>query len=414
MRACISLAVACLAALPAFADEPALDMRGKAFQEASEKAMASCAPAVVTGVMADQYGDFKSVTRMVCKTTWSGGCADGKADGPGESRNTCESTMRASSGVTTSTYLTLIRGTMVRGKLAGLYRTTSETGGFSGGPPIRTDFYRFADGHPPDLYVKDSQGNYQPALDPMGKPAPKPAVTVAEMDRMSGELIADARKRAEGGTIAPRTASMAALDDLLPGGRVQHAEDRKIRAPAQKSLAVVISSGTIKDSERYKSMLRTMRAEARGMPALRHEVWGTLTAADRVRFLEKIEPPAVLEGLFLGLAKAFRVATPAEDLAAARAMNADYSVLVDVVFPSPTSPLTCDLHFLDKQLRLVGSVQCGTGARHLSEQFRQWHSPELHRVTLGFTGEAGTPPTVDVARPMSVWVGAILKNIVAD
>ena len=412
MRALTTSVVLTFAAFGALAAEPMLDIKSKEFQDAMDKAMQSCSPAPVSGFSASQLGTSKFFSEVVCTVSpWPGQCIDGKSDGPGQVQKLCNSRLRMDDQLpTTSTNLTISTGTMVRGKFAGLVETFNEFSPLTAGqPPIRFKFYRFAEGTPPDMFAKMPDGNYQPVLGPSGTPAPKPAVAAAEMERLSTGLIADARALASGGKVAPRNVAIKALEDLLPGGKIEMAPNRQIPDAKSRSLAVVLSSNTIKDSERYKAMLRSMKAEARSIPEVRDAFGVKVTASERIRYLERVEPPAVLEGIFLSLAKSFRTVAPVDDLGAAKAMNADYSVVLDVAFPSATTPFLCELHFVDSQLRLVGSVQCA-GNQHFAKLFGRWKDPGLSRYSLGEGLEA--PPDVMLARHLTTSVDSSLKQVV--
>lgn len=374
-------------ALPALAHAQTIyDTSGKPeeFERAHKEMLGTCSSeGTLTGRSVSEVMGTRIVVESIHKkTSWTGGCVDGKADGEGIVRFTSE-IVSTSGGVAAGSQSSSesFEGTMVRGKFVGLIHIKRQTlvGQF--------DFYAFSEGAMPGNFSKLSDGRFQQLIGRKPMPGKEP-VAEAEFTELSRRLIA--AERAKAGTAAGKAdqpvLSVKALEDLLPGGKIVIAADRRIKEPKTKAVAIVMSAPTQNEIARYTAYLGAMQAAVKSLPEVKDASGVVLTRDERMRFLTGIAAPKLVEQALIPFASTFKSVTVVADLAEFQDKKLDHAFILDLTFPSESSPSRGEIHLLDSKLRYMGSFT--SYIPFYQTPFEKWRDPTLNRFQLGFENHA--------------------------
>jgi hypothetical protein len=259
---------------------------------------------------------------VISVTGWTGGCVDGKRDGPG----VIEWTVDRRAPSFQSSARNKAEGRFVKGRQLGLWcildlevtvagtaRKISNTGCYMvTGEPLRA---------PPALYRKQPDGRWQ-LWAHNGPASPAVYLPASSMEAESEKMIA----AAVAGT-APAVATPAlvmesqALNDLVRGSKISFTPMAGSVALKDKRVAVVLSSATLDELERFKR-------EREALIAATRNVTGE-AAQHRARFIAMSDPDRLMTNLAKMLRTVASEARPAEDLSVLDKGGVDYVLVID-------------------------------------------------------------------------------------
>lgn len=309
----------------------AITMRaGKLLLEAESRAMEQCATTRVT-VPLPHWDGVAKIERTVNTTVaieWSGACADGKRDGGGVLTWIQEkvTSTRIDQGVTLvirSTTTWRSEGRFVRGQRAGLWCGTRKytiaandrrpTEGTDGGCSVLA-------GHANPLtpsYQKQSDGSWVQYV--VGSPTAS-SLAAGALEALSAKALADASagKVTQGAELVVRN---PALDDLVRGSKIVLAPTALGVSLKDKRVAVVLSSGTVSDLERFTRERQALIAASAGLRGN--------AGAYRAQFIAASSPDRLLTNLARVVRPYARSVQSAEDLTGLADGSYDYALILD-------------------------------------------------------------------------------------
>lgn len=248
---------------------------------------------------------------------WSGGCVDGKRDGDGVlSWHTKEGNEM--------TRTRTAEGRFVKGQRIGMWCITKYEFAINGNPypqeaPLAGLGCSFLDGHSESgpLYIKQPDGRWQEYVH--GVPGAS-FLASGELEAKSAKLLADA---AAGKTDLKAHVVIQShdLDDLVRGSKIRMAPSEVPIPLKDKRVAIVLSSQTVSELERFKRERQSLIDASVG---LRGEA-----AAERDKFIQASNPDRLLANILKVVKRHTKDAQPADDLAGMREGGFDYALVVD-------------------------------------------------------------------------------------
>ena len=254
---------------------------------------------------------------------WSGGCVEGKRDGPGVLTWQSEKPINVS-----GTKITLTRtaeGRFVKGERLGMWCVTKFEVTTDGKPstsqgPLSGLGCSLMAGHTKYLthqYIKQPDGSWQEYL--MGRPGAS-SLAAGALEAQSARILADA---AAGKTDHEARVVMQSgdLDDLVPGSKIAIALSAAPIPLKDKRVAIVLSSQMGNELERFK---RERQALIDASAELRGEA-----AAERAKFIETSNPGRLLAAVLKVVQIHAKDAQLVDDLADLKVGGFDYALVLD-------------------------------------------------------------------------------------
>jgi hypothetical protein len=274
---------------------------------------------------------------------WTGGCRDGKRDGPGILTVSSDS-VEVATGIRSYAHRYELAGTFVDGKQVGLgcYVT----------PPICT---MFGDDGGVGAFRKEPDGRWV-AVDWVGSPLePMTFAAPGALARESERLIAAVRQRVPIGRVRIPVV-VAGFDDLLRGGAIVMAPTMETPPLQGKRVAIVLSARAVSELERYSEMRDTLISLSKRVRKSGRE--------HREKFIAGSEPGRVVASVVAAVKNLGATAVPAEDLSAIATGAADYALVFDWRF---TGNFALDA----KQYAALPSCRDDSDSRTCYQFFRQ-------------------------------------------
>lgn len=304
---------------PAYAEGLHTDIMRRAIQilsEATERAMAECNTTRidVTVPTYDYQTKSEKTKNHTITIQWSGGCVDGKRDGDGVLTSIHEV---AESGAFRLTKRA--EGRFVKGRLLGLWCETRmweskvEKGASNGCVVLAGLSSRLT-----KLYQKQPDGSW--AETDGNKMLTGVTLAPGTLEAQGARVLADA---AAGKTdlkvdVAGQSAVLA---DLVRGSRISLAPVKGPLALKDKRIAVVLSSGTLNELERFRRERDALLAASSRLTKK--------AAQERARFLAASNPDRLLVTVAKTVRKHAKTVEAADDLVGLKQGRFDYALIFD-------------------------------------------------------------------------------------
>lgn len=339
MRACSALTVIGLALTGSVAaqapggQEASLAVLLRAntlLREAESRAMEQCDTSrLVVPLPVFDYSNRQErvLDGVISSITWSGGCVDGKREGPGVLNWRYEKPMRFQperplNEQAKTTFTKTAEGSFVKGRRLGLWCITKAQVTFSNGestPSSDLGCYLISgEGKPvTPQYVKQPDGSWQESV--LGSPGAS-TLAAGTLEAQSAKMLADA---SAGKTDSKAKVVMESrdLDDLVRGSKIALALSQTPIPLKGKRVALVLSSQTVGELERFKREREALIAASAG---LRGEA-----AAERARFIRASNPDRLLINVLKVVRTHAGQVQPADDLSGLTDGGFDYALVVD-------------------------------------------------------------------------------------
>jgi hypothetical protein len=266
----------------------------------------------------------------ISSITWSGGCVDGKRDGAGVLNWRSEQPMgfqseRPLNERVKHTVTATAEGRFVKGRRIGLWCVTNFQSAHSNGqsvpgaPLSGLGCYLTAGDILPitPQYIKQPDGRWLENV--LGSPGAS-TLAAGTLEAQSAKMLADA---AVGNTDLKVQVVIESrdLDDLVRGSKIALALSKTPISLKGKRLALVLSSQTVSELERFKRQREALIAASAG---LRGEA-----GAERAKFIRTSSP----DRLLINVLKAVRThaddVQPADDLGLLKDGGFDYALVID-------------------------------------------------------------------------------------
>jgi hypothetical protein len=259
---------------------------------------------------------------VVSVTSWTGGCAEGKRDGSGVIEWTVDRRLPSSQ----SSARNKAEGRFVKGTQLGLWcildlevtvagtaRKISSTGCYMvTGEPLRA---------PPALYRKQPDGRWQ-LWAHNGPASPAVYLPAGSMETQSEKMIAAAMAGTAPAVATPALAMESqALNELVRGSKIDFVPTAGSVALKDKRIAVVLSSSTEDELERFKREREALIAATRNVSGE--------AAQHRARFIQMSNPERLMTNIFKMLRTVARDAQEANDLSVLDKGGVDYVLVID-------------------------------------------------------------------------------------
>lgn len=251
---------------------------------------------------------------------WSGGCVEGKRDGPGVLNWQSAWPLAPGSMLTMSN---TAEGRFVKGQRLGMWCVTKYqqmlNGKLSPGLPLRGLGCSLLElpAKPAPLYIKQPDGSWQEyVLGALGATS----LAAGELEAQSARLLADAEAGKTGLKSQVVTQSRD-LDDLVRGSKIVMDLSAAPISLNDKRVAIVLSSQTVSEVEKFKRERQVLIDDSTG---LRGEA-----AVERARFIQASNTDRLLLNILKVLKMHAKDAQPAADLAALKEGGFDYALVVD-------------------------------------------------------------------------------------
>lgn len=267
---------------------------------------------------------------------WSGGCTDGKRDGEGVLSWTVkydDFLLDADWG--TGRMMTVKRrvvadttqrseGRFVKGQRLGLWCTTGKSSITKDQGQLQAENSwsgcSVLAGHDKPLtqnYRKQPDGSWLEfvAASPTG-------VTLAAgaLEAQSAKVLA-AAAAGKSNTNAALVAHSQSLDDLVPGSKIVLAPSAAPLSLKDRRVAIVLSSQTVRELERFKHERQTLIDASAGLSGK--------AATERAKFIQASDPNRLLINIIKLVKKYAKDAQPADDLTGLQKGSFDYALVVD-------------------------------------------------------------------------------------
>jgi hypothetical protein len=253
-------------------------------------------------------------------TGWTGGCREGKRDGPGTLSLQSEYMVDYPEGGFddySSSDSSEARGELVAGRQVGLWCEARKSGSINGRLEGATPEHCKLGGS--DFsYVREDDGRWH-QLNGLKPSKPDVYVVAGELERESARLLAAARA---GVPAVPRslTAVVPAFRDLIAGGGLKVPANETPIVLSSRRVAIVLSARAIAELARF----RAMRQSLIDVSAKDQKV-----QVERARFISESDPAQVLAGFTAAIKAHGGAVVPADDLSALQTDSADYAIVVD-------------------------------------------------------------------------------------
>lgn len=314
-----------------------LTLANKLLLEAESLAMEQCATTrivVPLPIYQPDYDTDKNIATVregTIETSvaieWSGGCVEGKRDGVGTLSWIREKPFPfGKDKIQTITFRS--EGRFVKGQRLGMWCGTVQVKvtkkGVSEPAKIPDSFCSIMAGHtkPPlaGPYRKQPDGSWQEYVN--GRPSDS-SLAAGALEALSDKVLADA---VSGKTDlkVELVAQSHALDDLVRGSKIVLAKSSTPISLKDKRVAIVLSSKTISELERFKIERQAFIDASAG---LRGDA-----ATHRAKFIQLSSPDRVLTNIVKVMKRHARDVQPADDLAGLKEGGFDYALVVDWKF----------------------------------------------------------------------------------
>lgn len=301
-----------------------LKRSGMLLYEATERAIEQCNSARV--VVPRPSFDFATMADTTVETVvsieWSGACAEGKRDGDGILSWVQETRyMRQLQSATTQR----AEGRFVKGRRLGLWcmTMTQQTNGkpsalglISGCEVLTGNLDGLVHRHA-ELYRKQPDGTWR--LFQASTPTDT-TLAAGALEAQSAKVLADA---ATGKTDVKieLVAHTRSLDDLVAGSRIVIARSATPISLKDKRIAVVLSSRTLSELERFKRERQALIASSSGL--------GGNAAEWRTKFIATSLPDHLLTTVAKMVLKHAKTVQSADDLVGLKKGEFDYALVLD-------------------------------------------------------------------------------------
>ncbi len=313
-------------------------------REAEARAMEECStnrtvysyPTVVHDYFSkheDGITEKEMTAEGVISFVWTGGCVAGKRDGDGVLTWTEEEVTNTRIDQTSNleirnVYTTRSEGRFVNGQRLGLWcmtyrnQTIAKGGGSDIAPAERSDSgcSVFA-GHTNNLtgnYRKQPDGSWH-KYDELGSTGL--SLAAGALEAQSAKVLANAAAGKTDLKIPELIVQNRALDDLVRGSKIVLALSAAPISLKDKRVAIVLSSQTVSELERFK---RERQALIDASAGLRGEA-----ATERAKFIQYSNPDRLLVNILKVVQKHVKSAQPADDLVELQKGGFDYALVVD-------------------------------------------------------------------------------------
>ncbi len=288
--------------------------------EARVRAIHLCGPATE----AVQYSRMtmteparEAMGEMVITVSWTGGCADGKRDGVGVLNLRDQRSF--DSGVSVKTEQ--LEGAFIQGRQIGLWCTTQYQFSIDGVPRRELDYTGcrvYAPGAPAGQFRKLADGRWQRINNGVSVEPPV-FLAAGTLETLSAEALAGAT----GATVAKTKVVMQsqALDGLVRGAKIELQSSAAPISLKGKRVAVVLSSQTIAELERFKR-------ERQALISASASIEGKNAQNYRARFIAASNPDRLLAIVAKAVLKHAREVLPADDFADLQKGGFDYALVV--------------------------------------------------------------------------------------
>jgi len=259
---------------------------------------------------------------VITITGWTGGCKDGKRDGHGELAWRVE---KKEDQVIVSEHRE--EGRMVAGRPFGMWCTRHFNISFDGKPFNTVDLVGSCHLWVGKFDQKTSTGAYRKLPDGrwqlwggMGPAEPASYLAAGELEARSEKIIASAATGDTNVRVEVRLETRA-LDDLVRGAKITLAPDPGAVSLKDKRVAVVLSSQTISEIERFRRERQVLIDGTLGMSGDAAKI--------RARFITASNPDRILESIAKLLRGHTREVVPVDSLAGMSAAELDYALVLD-------------------------------------------------------------------------------------
>lgn len=305
----------------------------KLVREAEARAMPQCdATRVVVQIPHLNDTNTESTIETIVTIEWSGACVDGKRDGEGilTWTQTTETNTRINQKINVehkSVNTRRSEGRFVNGQRLGLWcttrnlQTTSKTQDFTYPPrefvnsgcavlaahdkPLTPEYRKQADGRWQEFFDRSPTDSF---------------LAAGTLEAQSAKVLADAAA----GKAIQRTELVVQnriLDELVRGSKIVLAPSSATLGLKDKRVAIVLSSGTISELQRFKRERDALISASSGLtgPA----------AEQRARFIAASHPDRLLINVAKTLRKYVKTVQAADDLVGLKKGNFDYALILD-------------------------------------------------------------------------------------
>lgn len=291
--------------------------------EARGRAVSRCDQVVETVQYPDKTSDEPAreiMREQGISVSWTGGCAGGKRDGRGVL------TIRTQDSIGTVSTEQL-EGAFIKGRQLGLWCITRYELSING-QPYRTLNPTFdltgcvvhAPGAPKDKFRKLVDGRWKMFAHDGAPVEPQVFLAAGTLETLSANALAGAT----GATVAKTkvVAQSQTLDGLVRGAKIELQSSPTPILLKGKRVAVVLSSQTIAELERFKRERQALIDASVG-------IQGKEAQAARARFIAASNPDRLLTIVAKALRKHARDVQPLDDLASLKESGFDYALVVD-------------------------------------------------------------------------------------
>lgn len=284
---------------------------------AQSKAIEQCD--VTSVVVPFPYVDVRSgIEKSVDVATsieWSGACVEGKRDGEGVLIWT-ENREQFGARVVRKRQA---QGRLVKGKRLGIWCQTDymQVNGRDAAPDSGCSVFAGHDRPLTGNFRKQEDGIWQEISNrkPTGS-----TLKAGSLESMSAQVLAEADTTKPSAVVGV-AGQNAALDDLVRGSRIIIAPSAAPIALRDKRVALVLSSNTLKELERYRRERQKLIDASSGLSGN--------AAKFRNEFIFASSPERLLAGLLKAVQREVKLAEPADDLTGLQKGKYDYAFVFD-------------------------------------------------------------------------------------